>query len=59
MLQIRPVSDLRNRFTVIEENSRLVEDVEYALDVADRVAEKKQRKDILTRNFFKTKRFDK
>ena len=65
MLQIRPVSDLRNKFTdieeivkqgspvyltkngygsmvvlSIEEYSRLTEDVEYALDVADKVAEK-------------------
>ena len=63
MLQIRPVSDLRNKFTdiedtvkkgspvyltkngygsmvvlSIEEYSRLKEDVEYALDVADKMA---------------------
>lgn len=63
MLQIRPVSDLRNKFTDIEETvkkgspvyltkngygsmvvlsieeySRLKEDVEYALDVADKMA---------------------
>ena len=63
MIQIRPVSDLRNNFTDIEktvkkgepvyltkngygsmvvlsidEYSRLTEDVEYALDVADRAA---------------------
>ena len=63
MIQIRPVSDLRNRFTDIEEvvktgepvyltkngygsmvvlsietYSRLTEDVEYALDIADRKA---------------------
>ena len=63
MIQIRPVSDLRNNFTDIEktvkkgepvfltkngygsmvvlsidEYSRLTENVEYALDVSDRVA---------------------
>ena len=63
MIQIRPVSDLRNRFTDIENivktgapvyltkngygsmvvlsidaYSRLTEDVEYALDEADRMA---------------------
>ena len=63
MIQIRPASDLRNKFTEIENivksgdpvyltkngygamvvlsieaYSRLTEDVEYALDVADRMA---------------------
>ena len=63
MIQIRPVSDLRNKFTDIENTvntgvpvyltkngygsmvvlsieaySKLTEDVEYALDVADRMA---------------------
>ncbi len=63
MMQIRPVSDLRNKFTDIENTvktgvpvyltkngygsmvvmsietySKLTEDVEYALDVADRMA---------------------
>lgn len=63
MLQIRPISDLRNKFTdiedtvkkgspvyltkngygsmvvlSIEEYSRLTEDVEYALDAADKMA---------------------
>ena len=65
MIHIRPVSDLRNKFTEIENTvrsgapvyltkngygtmvvlsieaySRLTEDVEYALDTADRMAEK-------------------
>ena len=35
MIHIRPVSDLRNKFTEI----RLTEDVEHALDTADRMAE--------------------
>ena len=64
MIHIRPVSDLRNKFTEIENTlrsgapvyltkngygtmvvlsieaySRLTEDVEYALDTADRMAE--------------------
>lgn len=64
MIHIRPVSDLRNKFTEIENTvrsgapvyltkngygtmvvlsieaySRLTEDVEYALDTADRIAE--------------------
>ena len=63
MIQIRPISDLRNKFTDIENTvntgvpvfltkngygsmvvlsieaySKLTEDVEYALDVADRMA---------------------
>ena len=40
MLNIRPVSDLRNRFSEVEEQyEELTNDVELALDEADRAAD--------------------